>query len=162
MGSATATNSTFGPLVIPLRSAATAPLGGGSLASSEVINTCAAKEGVGANKATAKAAASKPARALPAIIPPSLEASQINSTNPAIADDGIGRPKQGMSIGEFGLAVAAEIPGAIDQRHHRLPERFAAGQFRILRLPLEQIGDKLARRLRMNRPVGHQQSTCAR
>src|SRR3954471_8479011 len=78
----------------------------------------------------------------------------LKSTHAAVADDGIGRPEQWMCVSEYSLAVDAEIARPIGQRHHRLPQSLSTCQFPIIRLPLEQIGDEFARRLRMNRPVG--------
>src|SRR6202022_82959 len=62
-----------------------------------------------------------------------------------IANDRIWRPEQRMGIGEFGLAVRTSVAGPVRQRHHGLPQRLAARQFRIVSLALEQIRDEFPR-----------------
>src|SRR4051812_27629083 len=144
------TNSTFGPRMIPRRSVAIAPFGGGSLASSSVIN-CVARDGPENNRPAATRP-SKPVRFI--LRTPSPHRS---STHATVTDDRVRRPEQRMRVGELGLAFAVEIAGTIDKGHHRLAQGFAARQFWIVRLPLEQISDQLPRRLGMHRPVRHQQ-----
>src|SRR6266436_2394985 len=87
---------------------------------------------------------------------------QPKSTHAAVTDDGIGRPEQRVRIAKLGFAVDPEIARPIGQRHHGLPQSLSTCQFRISRLPLEQIGDEFARRLRMNRPVGDKKCPRAR
>ena len=59
-----------------------------------------------------------------------------------------------MRVAEQRLAGLVGEALAVHQRHHRLPQRLAAGELRVGGLPREQIGDEFARRLRMHRPVG--------
>jgi hypothetical protein len=100
---------------MPRRSIATAPLGGGSLASSELISTVA---DAGAETDAAKNGARIPKNnASRQINDPSLEQLSTRSTIP---DDGIRRPRQRMSVSKFGFAVRADIARTIDQRHHGL------------------------------------------
>src|SRR5215467_10195969 len=80
----------------------------------------------------------------------------------SVADDRIWRPEQWMGVGKFRLAVSVEIARTVHQCHHGLAERLAASQFCVLGLTPEQIGDELPGRLRMHRPVGHQEGSRAR
>src|SRR5882757_4048130 len=104
-------NSTFGPRRMPRLSAAMAPLGGGSLASSSVIS-CAAR----ASPKVRRLAAMHPshivfANRLLKFCPPRYLVAR--STNAAIADDRVRRPEQRMCVGEFRFAFAIEIAGAV-------------------------------------------------
>src|ERR1700751_553415 len=121
--------SIFGPRVIPRRSAVSAPFGGGSLASSSVIRRWlaqAADDMVIALAAQTTINARQPIRS---IIPPPATL-KLHSARAAIPDDRVRRPKQGMSVGEFGLAVGTHITRAVHQRHHGQPQGFGPGQFR--------------------------------
>jgi hypothetical protein len=96
---------------MPRRLIATALLGGGSLASSELISTVA---DAGAETDAAKNGARIPKNsASRQINDPSLEQLSTRSTIP---DDGMRR----MSVSKFGFAVRADIARTIDQRHHGL------------------------------------------
>src|SRR3984885_6711446 len=132
-----------------------APFGGGSLASSSVIN------GV----APAVPRLRRPAAKMPShirfIICPLTLYFQPNTPGPtsshaAVADDGVGRPEQRMRIGEFRLAVGVKVVGSLHEGKHGLPQRFAAPDFRVLGLPFEQISNELPCRLGMHRPVRDQ------
>src|SRR3989442_11794460 len=46
------------------------------------------------------------------------------------------RSEQWMGVSEFSLARGIGVTFAVGKRHHRLPQRLAARQLRIIRLPL--------------------------
>ena len=68
------TNSTFGPRMMPRRSAAIAPFGGGSLASSSVINCVAAR----AAPENSRPAATSPSKMVRFISRPILPSPAVN------------------------------------------------------------------------------------
>src|SRR5215471_11998931 len=111
------TTSTLGPRRMPRRSAAMAPFGGGSLASSSVINcvACAASE-------LKRPAATSTSNVFRIILTERTLPSHasLSLTHPAIADDRVWRPEQRMRIGKLGLALAIEIARPVNQSHHRL------------------------------------------
>src|ERR1700676_3825432 len=125
-------NSIFGPRVMPRRSAATAPFGGGDLGSSSVIKTWAAYAGNDTCMAVAAQNINSP------LLKPrttfSSSPRQISLAHAAVADDRIRRPEQEMGVRKFGFTIGAEIAGAVGQRHHGLPQGLAARQLRIVRL----------------------------
>src|SRR5262245_45280811 len=74
----------------------------------------------------------------------------LGSTTSSVADNRVGRPEQRMGVGKVGLAGRVGVTRTVQHRDHRLPQRLAAGDILVGRLPLEQVGDKLARRLGMH------------
>src|SRR6516165_9591543 len=74
----------------------------------------------------------------------------------AVADDRIRRPEQRVRVAVDGAAGTVGRARSVEQRHHGLPQRFAARERRIVALAAEQVGYQFARRSRMHRPIGDQ------
>src|SRR5262245_54028541 len=68
----------------------------------------------------------------------------------AVADDGIGRPEQRMTVGEKHFSLVVSETFAVKKRQHGLPQRLAARQLRIGGLAPEEVADEFLRRLRVD------------
>ena len=79
----------------------------------------------------------------------------------AVTDDRVRSPEQRVRVRKERSALLVLVARPVDQPHHGLPERLAARKFGVGRLSPEKVGRQLARRLGMNRPVGHQQGARA-